>query len=59
METEDQLTSPAAAPVAAPERRSGDRRRQQIAIFVDRRLGERRRTPGVEALLRILFGRKN
>ena len=58
METEDTLTSPASGVVSEQERRRGDRRRKQIAIFVDRRNGDRRRPPGVEALLRLLFGRK-
>ena len=59
METEDTFTSPAPDGVATQERRRGDRRRSQIAIFVDRRMGDRRHTPGIEALLRILFGRKS
>ena len=59
MDTEDSLTSPAAEAVGTQERRRGDRRRRQIAIFVDRRAGDRRRTPGLEALMRILFGRKS
>ena len=58
MDTEDTLTSPAPDAVGTQERRRGDRRRKQIAIFVDRRAGDRRRTPGIEALLRMLFGRK-
>lgn len=59
METEDTFTSPAPDGVATQERRREDRRRSQIAIFVDRRMGDRRRTPGIEALMRILFGRKS
>ena len=59
MDTEDTFTSPAPDGVSTQDRRAGDRRRRQIAIFVDRRLADRRKTPGLEALLRILFGRKS
>jgi hypothetical protein len=46
------------AQLGEPTRRSGDRRRQNVAVDRDNRTGDRRRnTPGLKGLIGDLFAR--